>query len=485
MTPLLRRLEALGIAACAAWVVADAAALPLRDQPIGTDWQRYLGNAVAIAEHQWGDYQTWRGPLHAFVSLAVMPAAGHLLEATQWVSMGAVAALVVLAGALGRRVVGPGGGLAVALLLAGWPDLAVQARMSTPYPLFAALVAAGLLAVDASRDGGWIAAAIGALAFGLAGAADARGAGLTAAALVGAWVAGGSARRAATLAGVAAGAWVLRAVVVARVPVQLLSLLEQVALQRDLHAREGGIPACVDHHGVLPGLAELFGPCGQATFGHNLARMAEVAPLPAVLVAAVAACGLQRRSAMLAAVCATVLPAAFLVGIEHRYLLPLAAPVAVLVVAGAARIGAWMPRPTAARIAVLALTVVALTLGWRAHDSLRARMTAAPDVRLDPRRAPAVRLGSPPPTLETRRWIREHAHDGSRIVDCAGLALELRLYPWPVDTIARNGRPSARCAALLAAPATPDTFVLARESADASWLAAPLRAPALHVYASR
>ena len=489
-----RWLEPLLVGLAVLYVEWQAAALPLRDQPIGTDWQRYVGNAVAISERQWGDYQAWRGPLHAFVSLALMPAAGHLLEASQWVSMGAVAVLIAATAALARRMGGPGAGLCAALLLAGWPDLVIQARMSTPYPLFAALTIAGMYALDMCAGRRWMPAMFAAMLFGLAAATDARGGGLAAAAVIGGTIAAGlSAPNAArppqgrwdravpvlTGAAVLAGAWLVRAIVVGRVPVQLLSLLEQVALQRDLHAREGGIAACIEHRGVLPGITELFGQCGQATAVSNLARLSAIAPIPWWIVAAVLALGVQRRNAMVIAVCVTVLPAAFIVGIEHRYLLPLAGPVAILLVSGARRLGAKRQIAGWAAVGVL---LAAISVGWRFHDSLYARMSAPILSGMDPRRAPAVRIVSLPPTSEARGWLREHASADSNIIDCAGLDLDLRLYPWQVNEIAKNGRPSSRCAELLAAPATPNTYVWARGTADPSWTPAPLKAQALRVF---
>lgn len=491
-----RWLEPLLVGIAVLYVEWQAAALPLRDQPIGTDWQRYLGNAVAINERQWGDYQAWRSPLHAFISLAVMPAAGHLLEASQWVSMGAIAVVIGATAALARRMVGPGAGLCAAMLLAGWPDMVIQARMSTPYPLFAAFTIAGMYTIDVCAGRRWMPAMFAALLFGLAAATDARGGGLAAAAVVGTMIAASHRARALNAtplpedrwgraapvligAAVLAGAWLVRAILVGRVPVQLLSLLEQVALQRDLHAREGGIAACIEHRGVLPGIAELFGPCGQATAMSNLARLSAVAPVPWWIVAGLLALGAQRRNLMLVAVCMTVLPAAFIVGIEHRYLLPLAGPVAILVVAGARRIGGR--RAVVGWVAV-GVAFAGISVGWRAHDSLHARMSAPKLSGMDPRRAPAVRLVSLPPTSEARGWLREHARADSNIIDCAGLDLDLRLYPWQVNEIARNGRPSSRCVDLLAAPATPNTYVWARGTADPSWTPAPLRAQALRVF---
>ena len=491
-----RWIEPLLIGVAVLYVEWQAAALPLRDQPIGTDWQRYIGNAVAISERQWGDYQAWRGPLHAFVSLAVMPAAGHLLEASQWVSMGAIAVVIAATAALARRMIGPGAGLCAAALLAGWPDLVIQARMSTPYPLFAALTIAGMYALDVCAGRRWMPAMFAALLFGVAAATDARGGGLAAAAVIGTMIAAsrhsrdpdatplteGRWARATPLAigaAVLAGAWLVRAIIVGRVPVQLLSLLEQVALQRDLHAREGGIAACIEHRGVLPGIAELFGPCGQATALSNLARLSAIAPVPWWIVAAVLALGVTRRNAMVVAACLTVLPAAFIVGIEHRYLLPLAGPVAIGLVSGARRIGG---KRAAVGWAAVGLAIAGISVGWRFHDSLYARMSAPILSGMDPRRAPAVRIVSLPPTSEARGWLREHASADSNIIDCAGLDLDLRLYPWQVNEIAKNGRPSSRCADLLAAPATPNTYVWARGTADPSWVAAPLRAQALRVF---
>lgn len=471
--------------AATAWVVASSALLPVRDTPLGSDWPRYLGNAAAIGTRQWDDYQAWRAPLHALVCLA-LTRFGHLLEASQAVSMASVGVVVLASAALGRRALGRGGGALVAVLLAGWPDLALQGRMSTPYPLLAALVATALLAADAgaARSRGGLASggllALAAVAAGLAGATDARGLALCGAAFAGTAVASvtatrlapGRARRAlvvcAGLGAAACGAFALHAAITSQVPVNLFTLGEQVALQRDLHAREGHVPGCFDHHGAAVQLSELWSACARRTGVMNLLRLAPMSPLPALFALGVALLGLRWRLAAPACMLLALVPGTLLVGMEHRYLLPVAGPVAVLFASGALRVGGWLDRVTDGGRGTLAAGVAlaaAFALGWRVHaDTLLARAT-----REDPAHR-HLRIDTPPPVTRARAWLRANVDSDTVVIDCAGLTLPVLLFPHPVDAASVNGRSSARCKRLLSGPASATALVLTQVPAgNPSW----------------
>ena len=178
--------------------------------------------------------------------------------------------------------------------------------------------------------------------FGLAGATDARGMVLAGAAVAGAvcW----SPRAVPRLLAALGLALTVRWAVLWRLPVQLLSLGQQIALQRDLHARESRIPTCVDHHAAAVQISELWSPCAAQTAWLNLHRLLPMAPLPIAVIALVALLGVRRRNAPLLGMVLTIVPATLLVGLEHRYLLPLAGPVAVLIGSGVARVGGLMAR---------------------------------------------------------------------------------------------------------------------------------------------
>ena len=507
-------LELIGVFAAFFWVMGCAWQLPVRDVPLGIDWQRYLGNALAIAQDDWAAYQLWRGPLHPFVCLLLTPLAGHLLEASQLASALGVGALVLASAALGRRMLGPMGGFWTALLLAGWPDLALLGRMSTPYPMLAGLVAAGIYALDLAflarvrpptRVGArlsprWMAAGAAGVLFGLAGATDARGLVLAAGASVGVmlvgasppWGAGGdagptgvaraAAKHVLALLGVLALAWLTRELIVGRLPVQLLTLGEQVALQRDLHAREAGIRACVDKRAAAVVVSDLWSACGRETAWRNLGRLAGAMPFPWWVGAALGALGLRRRLLPAFCLCLTLLPAAFVVGMEHRYILPLSGALSILLVSGAFRLADGAFRladgvvPLAggrARLCAAGVLTLALALGWRMRAATL--LDRATGVRRQPSgHAQAVRIDALPPIAMARRVLRERAVPGPsgalRVVDCAGLSLDERLYPQPVEEAAFNGRSSARCKRLLSGPASPNVWVLARGEADASWV---------------
>ncbi len=543
-----RWIEPVAVLGVIGWVLAEAIALPVRDVPIGTDWQRYLENAVAIQTGEWADYQRWRGPFHALLCLLVTPLAGHLLEASQAVSVMSVGALIATSAALGRRMMGLGGGVCTALLLAGWPDLALQARMSTPYPLLAGLICGGLWALDLGlratdgrvRPGPSLLAAV---LFGLAGATDARGlvfAGAALLAVAGArgqalfadspgargrapgesasvgqerphpracvralsvgsgatapfppgtrtrepalkartscrlqfWLRGGP-RFGLALVGILGVAALTRGLIVGQLPVEIFPLADQIALQRDLHAREGGLRVCTDHRGAPVAVSELWSACGRTTAMQNLQRVVQVAPFPIWLVAPFALLGVRRRTFALTILPLTLLPAAFLVGLEHRYVLPLAGPVVVLILAGVSRV-AELPRIVErsrgfARPVLLAFTLAGFATAWRTGtETLSLRARSGPPT--NGRRAPVTQLDPRNPVATTRGWLRANAAPDARILDCAGLSLHLRLYPRAVDEGSRNGRSSSRCQKLIGAAAEPKTLVLSRESVNPSWV---------------
>ncbi len=480
-----------------ACVEFQAVSLPVRDVPLGIDWQRYLGNALAIAQGDWAAYQTWRGPLHPFLCLFLTPVAGRLLEASQLVSMLAVAGMLLCTAALGRRLAGPWAGAGAAWLLAVWPDLALQARMSTPYPLLAALVVAGLYALNQGIAGDvgvrWPWAVAAGVGFGLAGATDARGLVFGASALVGTMLAFPVDRRRLAAALAFGGlALITRAVIIGRLPVQLLSLPEQIALQRDLHAREAGVAMCVDKRAAAVVVADLWSACGRETAWRNLVRMVPMAPWPWGLVAVLAAAGVRRRTLPLLALILTLLPAAFVVGVEHRYLLPLAGPVAILLVGGLFRTLAVLPglaRSDSGRFVAASVLALVFAIGWRTYaHTLMDRATGRSNE--PPSHAQAVRIDALPPIAVAREALRraiDSAPTGVavHVVDCAGLSLDSRLYPTPVEEASFNGHSSSRCRKLLAEPSSYYTFILARSPADPSWIVLDDAGADLRVYVGR
>ena len=143
---------------------------------------------------------------------------------------------------------------------------------------------------------------------------------------------------------------------------------------------------------------------------------------------------------------------------------------------------ATRPGPAARLTPAAALVLtVSMAVGWRLHaDTLMARATAGRPAPGPPR----VNVHTPPPIAFVRGWLREHAPADARIIDCAGLGLNVRLYPRPVAEESANGRSSARCDRLLASPPAPHVLVLtATQPGDPAWATA-MAAAELRVVAS-
>lgn len=448
--PALVAALTLGFAAAALRLDVDA-------QPIGTDWQAYLRNAVAAGTGDWSRYQDWRGPLHAWASLAVLPLTRDLVAATQLLALVCTTSLVPLAWGLGRAHGGRLAGLLAAGLVAGAPDLLVYARTSTPYPLLAALLAGGACAVTA---GGRAGALAGGVLLGLAAVTDLRGGPLGAAVLGGAALLPGGWRRAVAAAAVAA---TVAAGLYAALPVRLTPLSEQVALQRSLHAAEGET-ACLPGPQLLPGPADLAGPCARRTLAGNLARAAAASPVPPAWFGALAVAGaalgpgpLGARALLLLPLLVT-LPGAALIGMQHRYLLPLAAFGAAL---GGRALAALVPEGSGRRAPAALAAVVVVAVGAAQHAGSATLLARATGRGRPVAAAPAVVLGAPKPLTDVHRRLVAEARPGETIVDCTQAGLRLRLHPRDVE----ETRAPGRCRALLArAPAR--TWLLV-ESADA------------------
>lgn len=432
-------------------LIAWARALPYDDWPLGDGWNRYLGNAIAVAERDWRGYLPWRGPVHAWLCLLLTPLAGSLVRASQWLSLLTTAALVPLAWALGRSLGGRAGGLLAPGLLLAWPDLRIFAWYSAPYPLQGVLVAGGALL--AARPGR-AAPVLAGLCLGLGAATDAR-AGLTGGLVLLGLAAGG--RRALARSLVAgAVAWGAAAVLVRLIPVPLYSLGELALLQSGHVAPL--VPECpqavqpIDQRAL--GWREVLGPCGMGMVRLNLAHLAAATPIPAVGVAALGLLGalpgpgrpLAPRLAALLPVLALV-PALALVAIQHRYLVPVAPFAAALIAAGLVR----LTRGTRAGIGVAALVVLAAGAAW--HLGGPTLLTRGGGVRGSNATAD---LQNPGTVVLAARAVRDGHADGERVVDCANGNLRERLWPVAVETMKPRGAPLPdRCRAILEAPAVP------------------------------
>lgn len=407
-----------------------AAVLIERDRPLGTDWMAYLKNAVALGSDQPSLYQRWRGPVHAWALLAATPLAGGLLEASQAVSFVAAVACVPLTGWLGLQVGGPLVGIVAAALLAGWADLRVYAVASTPYPLVACLSLLGttLTLRAAERPRGWVWAGV---ALGLAYGTDLRAGTTAIATAVGAW------RRGATrpLIGALLLTFAIGAAAIHSLPVDLIPLREQVALQRDLNAREG-LGTCPKRGNQLPTLEDLTGRCGRTTFAANLSRASGTLPFGLEVFAALALLGLWHlRGArlLLGLPLLALAPSLLIIGVQHRYFVPLAPLLAVL---GAGALVRLLGGSGAGRLG-LALVPLAVGVGWSTTPgTLWSRANANPDPAsgLDP----AMSLVAASAFVPVRTALRE-AGPKDRIVDCTRADLRIRMYPHPVDTSPPTG----------------------------------------------
>ncbi|MBN1335107.1 MAG: hypothetical protein JXB39_04045 [Deltaproteobacteria bacterium] len=487
-----------------------ASVLPVLDldRPTGTDWMSYLKNAVAVATDDWSHYKRWRGPGYAWASLAAARVTGGLVAGSILVSLVSATALVPLTALFGRRIAGPEAGVLAAALVVGWADLRLHAIASTPYALFAALLLLGTVAAlgpaeVAGNDGtalpggsegppvgrrtAWARAVLAGTAFGCAYATDPRASAIAGLVLLGeagaAILTGAKARRSS--AGVGRRAWVrlattalaaLVALVVgagslAALPVDLLPLKEQIALQRDLHARETA-HGCGPKGPELPTLADFVGPCGRSTLRGNLVRGQRATPVDPAFIAGLVALGLVvvRRGRM--AVLAPLLPLApalFILGVQNRYFLPAAPGMAV---AGGAALawlaGAprreptvtpialpWTPRGVATTVALLCV-VAASAWGWA-----RSPGTLWSEVHRGTTLGFSLQSGA---YSEAASAIRRGVRPRDRVVDCTRAGLPERLWPHPVlDWSPKGGaHVSQACHRLIAQEPRTPTWILLR-----------------------
>lgn len=418
--------------------VVWARLLPYDDWPLGDGWNRYLGNAIVLAEGRWEAWHAWRGPVHAGATLALTPLAGTLVRASQAVALLSTAALLPLTWALARRLVGPRAALVALGLLLAWPDLRLFAWFSGPYPLQGALLAGGALALLAPARAAPLAAG---LCLGLAAATDAR------AALQGAALLAGLAGRGATPSralAAAAVAGLVGTALVALLPADLHSLRELAALQR-AHAAPLVAECARGGPAAALSLADLLGPCARGMLALNLDRAREAVPDALFPLAPLAALGLlprQRAPAPLGLLppLLVTLPSVLLVAVQHRYLVPLAPFAAVLAAAGLDRLGRGTPW--------IGLVPLAAGLAW--HVGGPTLLTRAGGARGGTATADLARPG---PVVLAARAVRDAHRPGERVLDCANGNLRERLWPIPVETVQPGaGGPPRACRAALAAP---------------------------------
>jgi hypothetical protein len=452
---LSRRVEAAVVVFASLGVMGTALWVANPDRPLGTDWMAYLKNAVALATGDLDSYQRWRGPLHAWACLAGTAVTGNLVSGSILVSVVSATACVPLMWWLTRRLFGPGVALVAVGLFAGWADLTVFAASSTPYPLYAALTLAGLTLGVESRGRTWVAALSG-IAFALAIATDLRGEAVLAGAVLSAAIDAGSWRvrlaRVVLLAAFGAGTG---AAVLAAAPVELVPLGEQVALQRDLNAREGS-SACPPRGMATPTFEEMAQPCSRVTAASNLGRGDSAVPFGLAGLLAFAALGalLAGRSApWLVLPFLPLVPSLFLFGLQHRYFVPIAPLFAALGGLVLHRIS----RPGPFRAGLLVATCAALAAGWSLWPgglASRAREGRAID--------PALALPSGQSYSSIGAALRRDLQAGDRVIDCTRAGFNLRVYPHPVEvsTPRGPGQLGRKCREVLdAAPA--DTWVIA------------------------
>ena len=460
-----------------------AARLTTWDRPFGDGWNRYLGNAIAIREQEWSGYLRWRGPLHAWLCLGLMPITGTLVMASQLISFLSATAALPLTWLLGRRLFGRWAGLLALLLLAGWPDLRVFARLSSPYAFDAALLtSAAYLAVAGSTPGGPAGlTTLAGVLLGLGIATDLRFLPLTAMMTLGTAAAaigangqsrsskpegsGGRTRAMMVWLALPAAALGVGYGLIATLPFELYSLGEQVALQRDLAA--SFVRECARRGPQPPLMSDALGSCGRALLDVNLTRASVAFGLPSNGVGLATLCGLGAlvglgsvvglvgrgraelwRHAFVALLLLPLAPSLLVIVMQHRYIMPVAPFFALALAAAMARAKGNLPR-----VATLGLVGLA-AVGWgRAPTTLLARFeanTSAVDSAADA--AEAVRAAYQP---------------GDRVLDCANGNLRARLYPIPVEQRAPVKRriPDV-CVAMLASVAAAPTWMLVRDGDD-------------------
>ncbi len=436
------------------------------DQPVGTDWFDYLGNAAAVGDGAWDRYHDWRGPLHAWACLALLPLSGGLIAASQHVALLTATALLPLTWWLGRLLLGRWPALLAVGLLAGWADLRLFAVYSTPYALLAATGTLGLALTVASRARPVLAVPAG-IALGAAIATDQRGLVFVAAVAVAAGLdalrplpsaaprpldALGSPaplrRRLAPVFVATALAFAIGGGALAALPVTLRPLSEQVALQRELHAREGA-EQCAGE----PSLAQVFGPCGRATLSNNLGASGDVFPVELATLVVLLVVGLAAspgaRAWLLLPILPT-LPSLVLVGAQHRYFVPLAPLFALLAGAGlawAASAAGRAPRGTVGRGPGLLALVVVVGLGVAWHTAPGTLWTRAHTGKgIDP----GSLLEGPSVYGRVRAALAPRLGPRDTVVDCARAGMGLRVYPHRVeDAPPVAGELSRDCAVLV------------------------------------
>lgn len=490
-------LEAAVVAGVVAAFAVSVAVLPSADQPMGDGWMRYLRNAVVLQEHEWGRWQQWRAPLHAWICLRLAGPAGGLVEANQWVSAVSVTLSLPLSWWIGRRAVGRWPALVGLGILAGWADLRVLALQTIPYPLLTLfLLAAVVCAAEAllghagapapgaerrradRRPYPW---ALGAGVFmGLAWGTDLRGSALTAALCGLAVLACAHPRvrwRGLVVAGcIAVVAVPLSMVLLGLVEVELFSLQEQVKLQRNLNAQAMGAVCAVDVE-RMPVITDLVSACAAATLRSNVVRVgaASIVSLPFWLLlggAGAVAHALQPPApgppgrvdpgpwslALLVVPVLPFVPSLAMVPTHHRYVLCMVPFVVPVLGRGLVACMDRVPRGVA--VGWLALVVVALAACWQVSDhTLLARVQgrAASD-------QPTSVVFGQEAYAHLRRDLRAQLAPGDRVLDCAHAGMEMRLYPADVEE-PPTGSSARVCARWVAAPPDPERR---------TWLLVPL-----------
>ena len=304
-------IEAGVVAAVTASFLWRAVQLDAWDRPLGSDWESYLRNVLAIGTDRWATYNGWRGPLHSWLTLGALPLCGTPLVASKALSVVATAATIPATWVLGRAV-GIPGAMWGAVLFGLWPDLVVVAHFSTMYPLLMALFVSGAALASLQTMPGAVGSGV---LFGLAGATDIRGLALAACFVVATLpVRRAALMRSAICAAVAA---IVCAVLLARVPVRLAPLSEQIATQWLLRPIDDVLIA-------------------------NLRSLFDAGPhlWIAVLCAAVALLRDTRARLPLAAPILALLASIAIVPLQFRYFLPVAPLFALLAAGGVATVRA-------------------------------------------------------------------------------------------------------------------------------------------------
>lgn len=460
----------LDLAVVAGVVVLFAASVAmagLGDVPMGDGWMRYLRNVQVLDTGQWDQWQRWRAPGHAWALHALMSVAGGLVQGAHLLTLVSTALLLLATWGLGWKVFGRWPALFALLFLAGWPDLRVMALQTTPYAAVSLLLAtgAGLCLLGLERRP-WLGLGAG-LVLGLAWGTDLRASGLSVL-LAGACLMASAWREVRWRGPLVALGLLLVAVPLSQallrsVPVQILPLSQQIALQRDLNAQNVGAD-CFQAHGRMPALSDLLLDCTRRTALGNWNKLRDWLPVPAWLAALLAVLGAfslpRSRSWRLLPHLALLVPAVgtfAMVPFYHRYCMLIAAPAATLGGAGLW----WILRRLGPRAGPLSgcLLLLGLAVAWQGSpDTLLARVQGRQDVR---RGALPAGLTANNEVARLVRTVRQEVGPDAPLTDCTRLDLGLRLYPRPVrfDPPARGGLPD--CTAVFAAGDQEEAWVVA------------------------